>query len=543
MDAPVVVEVTDLTKRFSTHVIAVDGLSFTVRRGQVVGLLGPNGAGKTTTLRALLGLVRPTSGTMAIFGEPSDPALPCSRGSVRSSRALVSSPPVRQAQPRALLASGRERVVGGTSRAVAGDLRLGPAADRKVKTYSHGMRQRLGFAQALLGKPELLILDEPVNGLDPRQIVEVRESLLRIAASGTTILLSSHLLSEVEQTCSHVVVMHRGRLMQAGTVAEVTASVASAYLEVDDPDAAVTILAGLPGVNTVDPSPPGIVVQLSGAERSDLVAALVKGGVRVDTVTARRSLEDAFLELVGSTRYDRGRIRETDPPCAHLGGRGDLRRHPVSRRARLRVGRQHERRRRREPELRDPPVRHRHRDLRALVLVVLLIPIVFAIFTGEPVASEARWGSLRYLLIRPVTRARVLASKLGVSVVLAVVATVLIPIIGTIVGIGFFGLHPIHAFGIGIGSPILTLSVGDSLARLLLATAYTLFSMFSVSGSRPWSGGDRERPGRHGFGHRLYIVSAILDALPGLRRIHPILPVHYLEAWTHLFLPGGSLGA
>ena len=176
---------------------------------------------------------------------------------------------------------------------------LGPAALRKVKTYSHGMRQRLGFAQALLGMPELLILDEPVTGLDPRQIVEVRESLLRIGAGGTTILLSSHLLSEVEQTCSHVVVVHRGRLMQSGTVAEVTASVASAYLEVDDTARAIALLAAMPGVRSVEASAPGIVVLLDGALRPDLVAALVGAGVRVDTVTPRRSLEDAFLELVG----------------------------------------------------------------------------------------------------------------------------------------------------------------------------------------------------------------------------------------------------
>ena len=174
---------------------------------------------------------------------------------------------------------------------------------------------------------------------------------------------------------------------------------------------------------------------------------------------------------------------------------------------------------------------------------VLLIPIVFAIFTGEPIASEARWGSLRYLLIRPVARPKVLASKLSVSVVLAVAAAVLIPITGTIVGIGFFGLHPIHTFGISSGSPILTLSVGGSLARLLLATAYTLFSMLSVVGVATLVGVATENAlAAMASGIGLYIVSAILDALPGLRRIHPILPVHYLEAWTHLFLPGGSLG-
>jgi ABC-2 type transport system permease protein len=173
---------------------------------------------------------------------------------------------------------------------------------------------------------------------------------------------------------------------------------------------------------------------------------------------------------------------------------------------------------------------------------VLLIPIVFAIFTGEPIASEARWGSLRYLLIRPVARPKVLASKLSVSVVLAVAAAVLIPITGTIVGVGFFGLHPIHTFGISGGSPILTLSVGGSLARLLLATAYTLFSMLSVVGVATLVGVATENAlAAMASGIGLYIVSAILDALPGLSRIHPLLPVHYLEAWTHLFVPGGSL--
>ena len=179
---------------------------------------------------------------------------------------------------------------------------------------------------------------------------------------------------------------------------------------------------------------------------------------------------------------------------------------------------------------------------------VLLIPIVFAIFTGEPIASEARWGSLRYLLVRPVTRPRVLGSKLGVSIVLAVGTTVLIPITGTIVGIAFFGLHPVHTFVIGSGSSVVsgasvaTLPIGSALGRLLLATAYTLFSMLSVVGVATLVGVATENAlAAMSSGIGLYIVSAILAALPGLSRIHPLLPVHYLEAWTNLFVPGGSL--
>ena len=178
---------------------------------------------------------------------------------------------------------------------------------------------------------------------------------------------------------------------------------------------------------------------------------------------------------------------------------------------------------------------------------VLLIPIVFAIFAGEPVASEARWGSLRYLLVRPVTRPRVLGSKLGVSIVLAVGTTLLIPITGTIVGIAFFGLHPVHTFGIGTGSyvsgsSVVTLPIASALGRLLLATAYTLFSMLSVVGIATLVGVATENAlAAMSSGIGLYIVSAILDALSGLSRIHPLLPVHYLEAWTNLFVPGTSL--
>jgi len=182
---------------------------------------------------------------------------------------------------------------------------------------------------------------------------------------------------------------------------------------------------------------------------------------------------------------------------------------------------------------------------------VLLIPIVFAIFTGEPIASEARWGSLRYLLIRPVTRPRVLGTKLGVSIVLAVGVALLIPITGTIVGIAFFGLHPIETLAIsggasssgGFSAPTLaTFSIGEALLRLLPATEYTLFEMLSVVGVATLVGVATENVlAAMASGIGLYIVSAILDALSGLARIHPLLPVHYLQDWTNLFIPGSSL--
>lgn len=296
------VEVRGLTKRFG-RVTAVDGLSFVVERGQVVGLLGPNGAGKTTTLRVLLGLVRPSGGEALLFGTPVRPGLP----ELRRVGALVEGPgfvPHLSGQRNLELyweAGGRplQEAQFDFALEVAG---LGDALRRKVRTYSHGMRQRLGIAQALLGRPELLVLDEPVNGLDPAQIVEVRTVVLRLAASGVTVLLSSHILAEVEQTCTHAVVMQRGRLVAAGSVAELTATAESAYLEVDDPGRAAAILERLAGVRRVVSTPPGLTVELAGTDRASLVSALVEAGVRVSTVVAHRSLETAFLELTEGIR-------------------------------------------------------------------------------------------------------------------------------------------------------------------------------------------------------------------------------------------------
>jgi ABC-2 type transport system ATP-binding protein len=176
---------------------------------------------------------------------------------------------------------------------------LGTALDRKVKTYSQGMRQRLGVARALLGRPDVLILDEPTNGLDPGEMREIRDLLRRVSERGVTVLLSSHLLSEVEQICHQVVVMDHGRLVAAGTVAALTASTKSAYLEVDDVAAATAVLLALPGVRAVNPESPGLAVELDGAARPALVAALVHAGIGVETVTSRHRLEDAFLGLLG----------------------------------------------------------------------------------------------------------------------------------------------------------------------------------------------------------------------------------------------------
>ena len=190
--------------------------------------------------------------------------------------------------------------------AIAG---LGDAIDRKVKTYSQGMKQRLGFARLLLGRPELLVLDEPTNGLDPGEIREIRELIARLSAQGATVLLSSHHLSEVEQVCSHVLVMNRGRLVADGTVSELIGSAGSVYVEVDDRERARALLAAL-AERRVGCRPRATAWSSSCAtgSRSDLAAALVQAGLRLETIMATQRLEDAFLDLLAAGEAARNDI-------------------------------------------------------------------------------------------------------------------------------------------------------------------------------------------------------------------------------------------
>ncbi|MET8338693.1 CocE/NonD family hydrolase [Streptosporangium canum] len=210
-----------LTKAYSNGELAVNDLSFTVEHGQVLGLLGPNGAGKTTTMRMLMGLIHPDAGEIRIFGHRIVPGAPVlSRlGSFVEGPGFLPHMSGRANLELYWKATGRPTEDAHFAEAleIAG---LGGALERAVRTYSQGMRQRLAIAQAMLGLPDLLVLDEPANGLDPPQIREMRKVLIAYAARGRTVIVSSHLLAEVEQTCSHVVVMHRGRLITAGPVSD-----------------------------------------------------------------------------------------------------------------------------------------------------------------------------------------------------------------------------------------------------------------------------------------------------------------------------------
>ncbi|MET7415910.1 alpha/beta fold hydrolase [Streptomyces rubiginosohelvolus] len=303
--ADVPLEITGLSKKYAKSVdrYAVRELSFSVEKGQVLGLLGPNGAGKTTTLRMLMGLITPDEGEIRVFGQAIRPGAPVlSRvGAFVEGAGFLPHLSGRANLDLYWQATGRPAEDSHIDEAleIAG---LGDALARAVRTYSQGMRQRLAIAQAMLGMPDLLILDEPTNGLDPPQIREMRDVMIRYAAGGRTVIVSSHLLSEVEQSCTHLVVMDRGRLVQAGPVAEITGSgdmiLVTTAEEVSEPLAEK--VAALPGIGSAVPTDDrrGLLVRLDGATTSRLVADLVRLDVPVTGVGPHRRLEDAFLTLI-----------------------------------------------------------------------------------------------------------------------------------------------------------------------------------------------------------------------------------------------------
>ena len=302
--AEVPLKITGLSKRYpgAADRHAVRELSFQVERGQVLGLLGPNGAGKTTTLRMLMGLIKPDAGEIRVFGHVVAPGAPVlSRvGAFVEGAGFLPHLSGRANLNLYWRATGRPARDAHLAEAVeiAG---LGSALDRPVRTYSQGMRQRLAIAQAMLGLPDLLILDEPTNGLDPPQIRAMREVMIRYAAQGRTVIVSSHLLAEVEQTCTHLVVMDGGRLVQAGPVSEIVGSgdtlLVGTSAEITEP--LLEQLAALPGVVTARAARDGLLIRLAGATPAELLVELVGLGIPVHSLGPHRRLEDAFLTLIG----------------------------------------------------------------------------------------------------------------------------------------------------------------------------------------------------------------------------------------------------
>ena len=278
---------------------AVSDLDLEVRRGEVFGFLGPNGAGKTTTIRMALGLVRPTSGSVEVLGRDvqSDGGRVLPRVG-----ALVEAP--------ALYAylSGRDNlrafasVLGGVPRARLDEvLELVGLAGRqrdRVRSYSLGMKQRLGVATALLNDPDLLLLDEPANGLDPAGIVEMRDLLRRLAAAGKTVFVSSHVLAEVQQICDRVAIVDRGRLVRLAPVAELVAGRGEFVLRLDDAARALELVRGQPWGGAARLEDGELVASSPTGLGRDLVRFLARAGIWADTIDERqRNLEEVFLGL------------------------------------------------------------------------------------------------------------------------------------------------------------------------------------------------------------------------------------------------------
>ncbi|MCX4989173.1 MULTISPECIES: ABC transporter ATP-binding protein [unclassified Streptomyces] len=294
-----------LSKRYRGGQLAVDGLDLTVPAGSVFGFLGPNGSGKTTTIRMLMGLIEPTSGTARVLGQ----SMPRSaRAVLPHVGALIEGPALYgflsgrdnlvrydAADPTADPRTRRTRVAAALDR-----VGLTAAAGKKAKAYSLGMKQRLGLAAALLQPRRLLVLDEPTNGLDPQGMREIRSLVRELASEGTTVFLSSHLLDEIEQVCTHAAVMAQGRLITQGAVADLAAG-ARGRLVVTTPDAgdAARVLKEQ-GVADLVVTETGVTAEPPDRELAELNAALVTAGVRVRGFGVERaSLEDAFVALTG----------------------------------------------------------------------------------------------------------------------------------------------------------------------------------------------------------------------------------------------------
>ena len=297
-----------LTKRYKRRV-AVDGLTLAVRRGDIYGFLGQNGAGKSTTIRMALGLVRPTSGRVLLLGH--DMARHPHRALARTG-AIVEAPAFyenftgwQNLRMFASMSGGAERR---RMEAMLDLVGLGSRAYDPVRTYSHGMRQRLGIAQALLPDPELVVLDEPTDGLDPQGILEVRVLIRRLRDElGLTVLLSSHLLNEVEQLCNRVAIIDRGRLLYEGGVEELTNKDQTVRLKVDRIDEAFQLLASDPTLSVSRNGDDFLYIQAAEERVPQVNALLVGRGFRVSELAPRReTLEQVFMRLTKGNAKRRG---------------------------------------------------------------------------------------------------------------------------------------------------------------------------------------------------------------------------------------------
>jgi len=306
MNGSLAVETSALTTRFGTRV-AVDAVDLRVPAATAFGFLGPNGAGKTTLIRTLLGLTRPTSGSWRMLGRP----MPQERSiALRRVGAIVEEPRFHPhltgRENLRIIAAAREPAADDRIPGALARVGLTARADERVGKYSMGMRQRLGVARCLLADPLLLILDEPMNGLDPAGIQEFREMVANLVQEDRTVFLSSHLLDEVEKTCDQVAIIDRGRILMQGSVADIARTgKPTVRIRCGDPDAAASVIRPIPDVEEVTREDGTVLVVLrtepggsSDAIVAELNRQLVGAAVSVYSIEPERvSLEERFLEL------------------------------------------------------------------------------------------------------------------------------------------------------------------------------------------------------------------------------------------------------
>ena len=297
--ADAVVTTHGLTKRYGTGIVAVNSLDLVVRRGEVYGFLGPNGAGKTTTLRMLLGLIQPTSGAATVAG--SAPGTPQSLLKVG---AMVEAPafyPYMSGYDNLRLLAIYCGVPVKRVETTLDQVELTPRARHKFSTYSMGMKQRLGIAACLLKDPELLILDEPTNGLDPQGMADVRNLIIELGKGDRTVLISSHLLGEVEQMCTRIGVIQKGKLVAEGTIDELRGK-STLLIRAQPADRAQTLLTEACGADKVKRDQDGAFsLSVEMGRAGELNRLLVQAGVDVTELReSERSLEDVFMELTGT---------------------------------------------------------------------------------------------------------------------------------------------------------------------------------------------------------------------------------------------------
>jgi ABC-2 type transport system ATP-binding protein len=292
------VEVRGLVKRYG-ELVAVDEVDLTVNGGDVYGYLGPNGAGKTTSLRMMLGLIRPTAGTVRLFGRDPEASVRALEGVAGFVEAPAFYPYLTGRRNLELLAAFDGYGANGRIDAALDSVELADRAGDRVGGYSHGMRQRLGIAAALLRGPKLLLLDEPATGLDPAGMRDMRLLIRRLAEHGMTVLLSSHLLGEVEEVCNRVAIVRSGRIVYEGTIDELARGAGTAYrLSSTDDARALEICASQPGLSDLGHDHGRIVFSADEATAAELSRALVQAGVLIKELAPQTvTLEDLFFSL------------------------------------------------------------------------------------------------------------------------------------------------------------------------------------------------------------------------------------------------------